>query len=210
MADSCSLSMVFPTPQYDPITSVDCTLSLGTPSTRQSCNDTIKRSGNNNSNFFMSNLCCGAAAFQTKKTTSTSPSSTAPLPQPAAPHKTTMAAVNGEPLLPRRCANCDTTSTPLWRNGPRGPKSLCNACGIRFKKEERRAITINGTTTGNAAAAAATKEQPHLMDHHAWAHHGQHNEFRFMDSETTTGVPFLSWRLNVPDRTSSLVHDYSY
>ncbi|OAY75639.1 GATA transcription factor 19 [Ananas comosus] len=42
---------------------------------------------------------------------------------------------------PRRCANCDTTSTPLWRNGPRGPKSLCNACGIRYKKEERRAAT---------------------------------------------------------------------
>ncbi|KAH9319176.1 hypothetical protein KI387_020945, partial [Taxus chinensis] len=38
----------------------------------------------------------------------------------------------------RKCANCDTTTTPLWRNGPKGPKSLCNACGIRYKKEERR------------------------------------------------------------------------
>ncbi|KAI5061882.1 hypothetical protein GOP47_0022421 [Adiantum capillus-veneris] len=38
----------------------------------------------------------------------------------------------------RICAQCKTMRTPLWRNGPQGPKSLCNACGIRYKKEERR------------------------------------------------------------------------
>ena len=32
-----------------------------------------------------------------------------------------------------QCANCATTKTPLWRNGPAGPKTLCNACGVRFK-----------------------------------------------------------------------------
>ncbi|XP_044984208.1 GATA transcription factor 15-like isoform X2 [Hordeum vulgare subsp. vulgare] len=53
-------------------------------------------------------------------------------------------AAGHEQLLDRRCANCGTASTPLWRNGPRGPKSLCNACGIRFKKEERRAAETNG------------------------------------------------------------------
>ena len=31
------------------------------------------------------------------------------------------------------CANCRTQKTPLWRNGPLGPKTLCNACGVRFK-----------------------------------------------------------------------------
>eukprot|EP01018_Ginkgo_biloba_P008167 Gb_34837 [translate_table: standard] len=47
----------------------------------------------------------------------------------------------------RKCANCDTTTTPLWRNGPKGPKSLCNACGIRYKKEERRtAATVMMTS----------------------------------------------------------------
>lgn len=31
------------------------------------------------------------------------------------------------------CANCKTQKTPLWRNGPLGPKTLCNACGVRYK-----------------------------------------------------------------------------
>ncbi|KAK4344315.1 hypothetical protein RND71_037409 [Anisodus tanguticus] len=46
----------------------------------------------------------------------------------------------------RVCSDCNTTKTPLWRSGPKGPKSLCNACGIRQRKA-RRAM---------AAAAAAT------------------------------------------------------
>ncbi|XP_078175204.1 GATA transcription factor 1-like [Carex rostrata] len=37
---------------------------------------------------------------------------------------------------PGVCANCRTSKTPLWRSGPSGPKSLCNACGIRFRKRQ--------------------------------------------------------------------------
>ncbi|KAL7598155.1 hypothetical protein Lser_V15G25586 [Lactuca serriola] len=37
----------------------------------------------------------------------------------------------------RVCSDCCTTKTPLWRSGPRGPKSLCNACGIRQRKARR-------------------------------------------------------------------------
>ncbi|KAK1271280.1 GATA transcription factor 4 [Acorus gramineus] len=34
----------------------------------------------------------------------------------------------------RRCAHCLSHRTPQWRTGPLGPKTLCNACGVRFKK----------------------------------------------------------------------------
>ncbi|GMY16147.1 putative GATA transcription factor 22 [Fagus crenata] len=34
--------------------------------------------------------------------------------------------------------NCGTNNTPMWRKGPLGPKSLCNACGIRYRKEEEK------------------------------------------------------------------------
>ena len=34
---------------------------------------------------------------------------------------------------PRRCTHCLSQRTPQWRAGPLGPKTLCNACGVRFK-----------------------------------------------------------------------------
>eukprot|EP01018_Ginkgo_biloba_P028157 Gb_32966 [translate_table: standard] len=37
----------------------------------------------------------------------------------------------------RVCVDCNTNKTPLWRSGPQGPKSLCNACGIRYRKKRR-------------------------------------------------------------------------
>eukprot|EP00252_Welwitschia_mirabilis_P012411 TRINITY_DN2745_c0_g1_i1.p1 TRINITY_DN2745_c0_g1~~TRINITY_DN2745_c0_g1_i1.p1 ORF type:complete len:292 (-),score=29.12 TRINITY_DN2745_c0_g1_i1:314-1189(-) len=40
----------------------------------------------------------------------------------------------------RMCTECKTIKTPLWRNGPDGPKSLCNACGIRYKKLGKRLL----------------------------------------------------------------------
>lgn len=33
----------------------------------------------------------------------------------------------------RRCLHCQADKTPQWRAGPMGPKTLCNACGVRFK-----------------------------------------------------------------------------
>ena len=38
------------------------------------------------------------------------------------------------------CSDCKTTKTPLWRGGPAGPKSLCNACGIRYRKRRASAV----------------------------------------------------------------------
>ncbi|TYJ47997.1 hypothetical protein E1A91_A01G030900v1 [Gossypium mustelinum] len=38
--------------------------------------------------------------------------------------------------IKKTCANCGTSKTPLWRGGPAGPKSLCNACGIKSRKKE--------------------------------------------------------------------------
>jgi hypothetical protein len=33
----------------------------------------------------------------------------------------------------RRCSHCQVQKTPQWRTGPMGAKTLCNACGVRFK-----------------------------------------------------------------------------
>ncbi|KAG0601181.1 hypothetical protein M758_11G090400 [Ceratodon purpureus] len=55
----------------------------------------------------------------------------------------------------RVCAHCGTSKTPLWRNGPGGPKSLCNACGIRFKKAGRRSAA-NGTASESQVSPPTT------------------------------------------------------
>ncbi|KAF5739904.1 putative GATA transcription factor 15 [Tripterygium wilfordii] len=41
------------------------------------------------------------------------------------------------------CTDCKTTKTPLWRAGPSGPKSLCNACGIRYRKKRRASMGLS-------------------------------------------------------------------
>lgn len=33
----------------------------------------------------------------------------------------------------RKCTHCQVDKTPQWRAGPMGPKTLCNACGVRYK-----------------------------------------------------------------------------
>ncbi|KDP40876.1 hypothetical protein JCGZ_24875 [Jatropha curcas] len=44
--------------------------------------------------------------------------------------------VNSNPetdTLVRKCLHCAAEKTPQWRTGPMGPKTLCNACGVRYK-----------------------------------------------------------------------------
>ncbi|GJN38684.1 hypothetical protein PR202_gb27749 [Eleusine coracana subsp. coracana] len=53
----------------------------------------------------------------------------------------------------RVCSDCNTTKTPLWRSGPCGPKSLCNACGIRQRKA-RRAMMASAADGVKAITAA--------------------------------------------------------
>ncbi|XVE87303.1 hypothetical protein DITRI_Ditri18aG0106600 [Diplodiscus trichospermus] len=226
-SQSSSFSMLFSVPNHKsfdetemyPFTcsssssSVDCTLSLGTPSTRL-CEDDDKRARHDRrSGSCMSNFCWDLL-----------PNKNTPYSQQATKASRGSNGNSGnssgnDPLLARRCANCDTTSTPLWRNGPRGPKSLCNACGIRFKKEERRATAANANNSG--PTASMLEQQHHVYHSNPWVHQSQNqkmpcfspvNEFRFIedsDRDSDNGIPFLSWRLNVTDRPTSLVHDFT-
>ncbi|KAJ6295163.1 hypothetical protein OIU76_023129 [Salix suchowensis] len=69
--------------------------------------------------------------------------------------------VSGEVEDKKACTDCKTTKTPLWRGGPAGPKSLCNACGIRYRKKrtmmrlekgpekKREKTTSSNTTSGS-------------------------------------------------------------
>eukprot|EP01103_Thecamoeba_quadrilineata_P001075 TRINITY_DN10950_c0_g1_i1.p1 TRINITY_DN10950_c0_g1~~TRINITY_DN10950_c0_g1_i1.p1 ORF type:complete len:313 (-),score=33.78 TRINITY_DN10950_c0_g1_i1:62-1000(-) len=49
--------------------------------------------------------------------------------------------------LKRVCHCCGTSKTPEWRRGPDGPKTLCNACGLkrskRAKQETSRQVKVS-------------------------------------------------------------------
>lgn len=38
-----------------------------------------------------------------------------------------------QPVVIMKCTHCEVTETPQWREGPTGPKTLCNACGVRYR-----------------------------------------------------------------------------
>ncbi|KAI8609751.1 hypothetical protein BC830DRAFT_1085259 [Chytriomyces sp. MP71] len=36
------------------------------------------------------------------------------------------------------CHQCGSTTSPEWRKGPLGPKTLCNACGLAYSKQQSK------------------------------------------------------------------------
>ncbi|KAJ9514021.1 hypothetical protein QJQ45_021092 [Haematococcus lacustris] len=68
----------------------------------------------------------------------------------------------------RVCVECGATSTPQWREGPKGPKTLCNACGVRYGRIKHRLLKKTGGSSsggrgrggrgGSGAAAPSTQQ----------------------------------------------------
>lgn len=56
-----------------------------------------------------------------------------------------------------RCLHCSATDTPEWRKGPVGPTTLCNACGLFYKKLIRKF----GGDTADVIMKARQIEDPH-------------------------------------------------
>ncbi|XP_062185685.1 GATA transcription factor 15-like [Phragmites australis] len=163
--------------------SVDCTLSLGTPSTRRAeAGARAPPAGG---------LPCWEAAV---------PNCNGRQQESAG----ALAEANAAGVMSaRRCANCDTTSTPLWRNGPRGPKSLCNACGIRYKKEERRAAAAAVAPTSLATDGGVEYAYGYARQPQQWGCYGPAAVAKaasfgmFGDATAEVDGPCLPWGLGV-------------
>ncbi|RHN53393.1 putative transcription factor C2C2-GATA family [Medicago truncatula] len=48
-------------------------------------------------------------------------------------NKTSKEQAKQTSTIGRQCHHCGADNTPLWRTGPGGPKTLCNACGVRYR-----------------------------------------------------------------------------
>ncbi|KAJ2793717.1 hypothetical protein H4R20_006458 [Coemansia guatemalensis] len=68
-----------------------------------------------------------------------------------------MDVINGT-IRPRNtslCHECITTVSSVWRSGPEGPRTLCNACGLRYyKQNQRRALEARRREMREASDAA--------------------------------------------------------
>ncbi|KAJ8766001.1 hypothetical protein K2173_020517 [Erythroxylum novogranatense] len=73
----------------------------------------------------------------------------------------------------RKCMHCEVTKTPQWRVGPMGPKTLCNACGVRFK---------SGRLFPEYRPAASPTFSPSL-------HSNSHKKVLEMQSKTNDEIP---------------------
>ncbi|KAF1943510.1 hypothetical protein EJ02DRAFT_343092 [Clathrospora elynae] len=58
------------------------------------------------------------------------------------------------------CTDCGTLDSPEWRKGPSGPKTLCNACGLRWAKKEKKKQQGPASNTPNATPMMHTPALP--------------------------------------------------
>jgi len=82
------------------------------------------------------------------------------------------------------CLGCNATSTPEWRRGPLGPRTLCNACGLVYakliKKRKRDAARrASNTEDANDGTAADDAGYPSSGDEDESAS----QEFRMEDEQ---------------------------
>lgn len=79
--------------------------------------------------------------------------------EPRRPAKRRNVATHNPDGSVKMCEYCSTTSTPMWRRGPSGASSLCNACGARWKVGRLEAVAPEDVRSRGANAAnSASKD----------------------------------------------------
>lgn len=65
------------------------------------------------------------------------------------------------------CLGCNATTTPEWRRGPMGPRTLCNACGLVYAKMIKKRTKDNGQ---NGPAMADDDSAGESTDEDSYSH----------------------------------------
>mmetsp|Transcript_2565 Transcript_2565/g.6568 ORF Transcript_2565/g.6568 Transcript_2565/m.6568 type:complete len:369 (-) Transcript_2565:1636-2742(-) len=81
------------------------------------------------------------------------------------------------PQVPQalHCKSCGATKTPQWREGPLGPKTLCNACGVKWLrqlKKSREAVApakVHATRRVNRVSRASSEDAGPAASSEEWA-----------------------------------------
>ncbi|KAI3454097.1 hypothetical protein Pfo_010760 [Paulownia fortunei] len=107
----------------------------------------------------------------------------------------------------RKCLHCATDKTPQWRTGPMGPKTLCNACGVRYKSgrlvpEYRPAasptfvLTKHSNSHRKVLELRRQKELLRAQQQQQFLHHHHHQNMMF---DVSNGDDYLIHQHIGPD-----------
>ncbi|CAL4902202.1 unnamed protein product [Urochloa decumbens] len=102
-------------------------------------------------------------------------------PANPAPNAASAAAATASGGEGRRCLHCETDKTPQWRTGPLGPKTLCNACGVRYKSgrlvpEYRPAASPTFVVSKHSNSHRKVLELRRQKEAHLHPHHQYHQQ----------------------------------
>nr|GEV98290.1 GATA transcription factor 12-like [Tanacetum cinerariifolium] len=108
----------------------------------------------------------------------------------------------------RKCLHCATDKTPQWRSGPMGPKTLCNACGVRYKSgrlvpEYRPAssptfvLAKHSNSHRKVLELRRQKEMQRVQPHH---YQQQHHHQQYIHHQ--------SMMFDVPNNDDYLIHQH--
>ncbi|KAE9603785.1 hypothetical protein Lal_00001768 [Lupinus albus] len=114
----------------------------------------------------------------------------------------------------RKCLHCATDKTPQWRTGPMGPKTLCNACGVRYKSgrlvpEYRPAasptfvLTKHSNSHRKVMELRRQKEMMQAQHQHFMQHH-HHQNMSMMYDVSSNGDDYLIHQHVGPDFTQMI------
>ncbi|KFH62979.1 hypothetical protein MVEG_11017 [Podila verticillata NRRL 6337] len=83
----------------------------------------------------------------------------APAPTPTSKSPKPPKPTPNIPVDGRACHYCGTRDTPMWRRGPDGTKTLCNSCGISWKRGKIEIDSDNGANVSPPTPTAPTRSR---------------------------------------------------
>ncbi|KAJ7963059.1 GATA transcription factor [Quillaja saponaria] len=104
----------------------------------------------------------------------------------------------------RKCLHCASEKTPQWRTGPMGPKTLCNACGVRYKSgrlvpEYRPAASPTFVSTKHSNSHRKVVELRRQKEMQRAHHHQQFLSQSLIFGVSNGGDEYLIHHRNGPD-----------